>query len=429
MRILVLGAYGFIGSAIARSLSAGHEVIGVGRNADLGRRTVPHIDWIAADLRRMLVPSDWRPHLAGIDVVVNASGLLQGQPGEVERVQHSAIAALLKAAEEAGLRQFIQISATGAEAEAPTDFMRTKALADEQVRASSIPSVILKPGLVIGRNSYGGTELVRMAGAAPVALRLPFRAPVQCIALPDVVDAVQRVVDEGLCSETPIDLVEQVPHSLDEIIAEHRIWLGLQPPGFQAEVPKILLSFAVIISDLLGRLGWRPPLRTNAVRSLEAGVYGDWTQSAKLLGRAPLSLRQALSAMPAGKQDRIAARMALVLPIVLAVLFLLWFGTAVLTFADPIAAAQPLLERGMSERAGRSIALGGAAVDLILALGLLARKSVRPALIGMVGVTLAYLSSSFFLAPQLWLDPLAPLLKALPAALLALIAYWLTEER
>jgi hypothetical protein len=33
------------------------------------------------------------------------------------------------------------------------------------------------------------------------------------------------------------------------------------------------------------------------------------------------------------------------------------------------------------------------------------------------------------LLPDLWLDPLAPFAKALPATMLALVAYWLLERR
>jgi uncharacterized protein YbjT (DUF2867 family) len=430
MRILVVGAYGFIGSHVARSLAAaGHNVVGVGRNAALGRRLVPSIEWVAADLRWMLSPADWQPHVANADVVVNASGLLQGTGGEVETVQLSAIVTLLSAAEEAGVKQLIQISAAGASANAPTDFMRTKFMADEQVCAGAIPSLVLRPGLVIGRNSYGGTELLRMVAAAPVGFQLPFAAPIQCVALTDITETIQRAIDRGLSSDAPIDLAEEVSHTLDEIIAAHRTWLGLGSPKPRLQIPKGAVQFGTMIADLLGRVGWRSPLRTNAIRSLEAGVIGDSAQAAELLGRPALSLKETLSAMPAGKQDRLAARMALAMPLVLASLFALWFGSAILTFADPVRATAPLLANGLSEGWARSIALGGAAADIVLAVGLAARRTVRPALLGMLCVTILYLAGSVLLAPQLWIDPLAPLLKAIPAALLALVAYWLAEER
>ena len=56
MRVLVLGAYGLIGLAIARALhAAGHTVTGLGRSPDIGPRLFPSIRWIEADLGRLRV--------------------------------------------------------------------------------------------------------------------------------------------------------------------------------------------------------------------------------------------------------------------------------------------------------------------------------------------------------------------------------------
>jgi hypothetical protein len=56
---------------------------------------------------------------------------------------------------------------------------------------------------------------------------------------------------------------------------------------------------------------------------------------------------------------------------------------------------------------------GGAVADLILGIGLIFRKTVRAALVGTIAISLAYLVGGTMLTPLLWLDPLAPLIKAL----------------
>ena len=49
MRVLLIGAYGFIGSAIARRLVAkGHEVRAFGRDIDFGARSAPELEWVRA---------------------------------------------------------------------------------------------------------------------------------------------------------------------------------------------------------------------------------------------------------------------------------------------------------------------------------------------------------------------------------------------
>ncbi|WP_367947274.1 NAD-dependent epimerase/dehydratase family protein [Sphingopyxis sp. BSNA05] len=59
---MVLGAYGFIGSAIAKELSfAGYQVTGFGRNLSYGRAILPDIQWCEGDLRQYCDPKSWLP--------------------------------------------------------------------------------------------------------------------------------------------------------------------------------------------------------------------------------------------------------------------------------------------------------------------------------------------------------------------------------
>ena len=77
MRILVAGAYGFIGSYIVAALrAAGHEVVGAVRRP-VRSGPCAQLPAIACDLSRDTHVEDWLPRLKGIDVVVNAAGILR----------------------------------------------------------------------------------------------------------------------------------------------------------------------------------------------------------------------------------------------------------------------------------------------------------------------------------------------------------------
>ena len=68
MRVLLLGASGLIGAAVAARLrTAGHEVVGISRNLDPMARRVPVARWIEVDLRLIDGPQDWLPHITGVD--------------------------------------------------------------------------------------------------------------------------------------------------------------------------------------------------------------------------------------------------------------------------------------------------------------------------------------------------------------------------
>jgi uncharacterized protein YbjT (DUF2867 family) len=432
VRILLLGAYGFIGSEIARELVVqGHQVAGLGRDCDYGRRILPQLDWIEIDLARMTAAESWQPLLDRRDVVINASGLLQsGEGGSVETVQLGAVRALLKACQTASTKRFIQISAAGARTDANSDFMETKACADELIEASSISSLIIRPGLVIGRNSFGGTELVRITAVAPISLEFPFRTPIQCIALSDLVEAVAKNIELNDARTGCFDLVERKQRSLEEIIAAHRNWLGVAQPRWSIGLPGWSLKMISSTADIFGRLGWRSPLRSNAIRALEAGVVGDSQQARELLEREPLSLEATLAGQPAGKQDRLHARLGLVQPPIIGSLFIMWAASGLATLFQLDQAASILQNGGLGKEAAYAIAVGGGWVDVLLAAGLLLRWTVRPTLIVMIMITLLiYLVGGTMLLPGLWVDPLAPFAKALPATMLALVAFWMVEKR
>ena len=83
MRILFLGANGFIGSwVLSRLLADGHEVCAAVRNPERLARRFPEIAAVHADLNRMIGPEDWRPLLGGVDAVINCAGALQSGRGQ-----------------------------------------------------------------------------------------------------------------------------------------------------------------------------------------------------------------------------------------------------------------------------------------------------------------------------------------------------------
>ena len=432
MRVLLIGAYGFIGSEIARvAHRRGMTVVGLGRDIRLGARLLPDVKWVRGDLRDMAQPETWFPLLENIDTIVNASGLLQdGEGGSIAAVQFEAIRALIVAAERAGVGRFIQISAAGADSDPSSEFMASKADADKFLTQSTLDHVILRPGLVIGRNSYGGTRLVRMAAAVPVELDFGVGGSIQCVAMDDVVEAVLIGIALPKEVSATVDLVEGEARTLPEIIAMHRRWLGLGKAQVRMSIPSWALSGASWMADALGRLGWRSPLRHNAVRALRQGVVGDTMATERYLSRRPYSLEEILAANPTGIQDRVFARIDMLLPLMLASLVIMWAASGLATLLRLDDAVDIVIQGGVERSLALLIAIVGAIADLVLAGALLWRRTARTSLLLMVFLTLfIYLAGGTILLPHLWADPLAPFAKAIPAAMLALVAWAALEKR
>ena len=128
-------------------------------------------------------------------------------------------------------------------------------------------------------------------------------------------------------------------------------------------------------------------------------------------------------------QERWFARLYLLLPVSIGILSLFWVLSGVLGLVRFEAAAAVLTGRGVGNWIAGLAVAGGAAVDIALGLAILWRPWARHACLAMVGVSLAYLLAGTALAPDLWADPLGPLLKILPGIGLALTAHVLAGDR
>ena len=75
MRIMVLGANGFIGRhVLAELLAHGHDVIAVVRRTAGLDQAFPKARFIEMDLANAVGEADWTSHLDGISLIVNAAG-------------------------------------------------------------------------------------------------------------------------------------------------------------------------------------------------------------------------------------------------------------------------------------------------------------------------------------------------------------------
>lgn len=431
MRVLVLGGYGFIGLNVCRRLIArGHKVTALGRSAEHGRSMLPSADWRGADIAALATAQDWASMLHGVDAVVNASGALQdGLRDNLAAVQDRAIRALIAACEAQSVRRFVQISAPGANIEAETRFLRTKALADDALKQSGLDWVILRPGLVWGRTAFGGSALVRMLSAFPVVQPIMLaKSAVEMVDIDDVCATVEAGLERADLVHRDLDLVEPRTRTLAQVIAQVRAWHGFAPARTTLEAPRLLGGLIARCGDIAGWLGWRSPLRTTSLRSLTAGVTGDGAEWRALLGpNGAVEFDEMLTRRPATRQDRVFARTQLVLPLIVLTLAGFWIASGVIGLwrIDAAIAAQG----GATGEMARALVIGGAVADIALACALLWRPWARLACFGMIALTGAYLLAGTMLTPHLWADPLGPFVKTLPAAVLALVCATLLEER
>lgn len=427
---LVLGGYGLIGSACMRALSAaGFEVTGLGRSRPAALRADPSARWVIRDIPAIGI-EEWRALLSSVEVVVNASGALQdGARDNLEALHVTAMARLVEAAAALPVR-IVHISAAGVSQNASTAFFRTKARGDAILAAGARNWVILRPTLVLSPEAYGGTALLRAVAALPTVLpRVLPEAQVQTVAIDDVAAAVVASARGEVPAGTIADLTEGEVHAFPDLVAAIRRWQGFTAPRFRPALPDALLAMLGRGADMLGRLGWRSPLRTTAVRALRDGIRGDPATWEAGGGRACRSLHDTLALMPATRQERLFARAYFALPMAIGTLALFWCLSGLITLLDPPRAMALLTERGVPTGLAGLTVIGGALADILLGLAILWRPWVTRALLGMLALSGTYLLGSLLAAPDLWADPLGPMVKVLPGMALTLMAWLMMEER
>ncbi|SMR70734.1 Uncharacterized conserved protein YbjT, contains NAD(P)-binding and DUF2867 domains [Aliiroseovarius halocynthiae] len=429
-RILVLGAYGLIGAEVTRHLLAeGYEVTCLGRSRRAALRAFPDVPWVIRDLAEMCAKQDWYDVLADTDAVVNCAGALQDGPRDhLQAIHVDAISALARAAAERNI-QVVQISAAGVSDAASTAFFRTKAAGDQVLLRSGAPVVILRPGLVLAPQSYGGTELIRQLAAFPLVQPLALRdAPIQTVSVKDVAHGVLHALEGRLPDRSVLDLVEPQTHSLANLVAAHRRWLGVAPARFTISAPRWALGGIGKLADALGHLGWRSPLRTTGINVLKDGVRGDPGPYRALVGDVT-PLQETLSGFESSGAHLLKARLSWFVPMGIAVLSLFWLLSGLIGIVSVGAAAEVLTRVGWPGWMATTAVLFWAIVDLVLGVSILYRPWVQKALLGMFLTCGVYLISASVVTPGLWLDPLGPLVKILPIMLVIALMSPLLEDR
>ncbi len=243
MRVLMTGATGFIGRNLARALLAqGHELVCAVRDParlDLGVGT-----WRAVQVDLAAVPDAafWRPHLVGIDAVINAVGIIREQAGQTFAALHDrAPSALFQAAADVGVRVVVQVSALGADASAQSRYHRSKKAADDTLRALPLSGAVVHPSIVYG-DSPGSAMFHTMAASPMLAMPQAGGMQVQPVHVDDVVQGILAVL--------------HAPRGIDRFISPQqapalraRIWrdLGALALKAGAMVAGLLVLIAAIV--------------------------------------------------------------------------------------------------------------------------------------------------------------------------------------
>jgi uncharacterized protein YbjT (DUF2867 family)/uncharacterized membrane protein YphA (DoxX/SURF4 family) len=418
----VTGATGFIGQRLVAALAAaGHDVVAAAREPSAAPAR-PRVTHVHADFAVDLDAATWLPRLAGMEVAINAVGILR----ETRRQRFAAIhtrapIALFDACVAAGVRRVIQISALGADDAAVGGYFASKRAADRELARLPLEHIVVQPSLVYGRGGRSAALFETLASAPLVALPGGGHQRVQPVHVDDVVAGLVALVEARGLPASPMPFAGTTPVALREFLVRLRAALGLGRAAV-LPIPLVLMRLAAGAGTITGR----GLLDRDTLAMLNRGNVGDAAPLARLLGRPARPIE---AFVESGDRES-AARVALLrwlLPVVRISLAFLWIASGIVSFGlYPVDASKRLLAAvGVTAEPFAALLLyGAAALDVALGVATLVLERRRWLWLAQIAVVLAYTAIISVRLPEQWLEPFGPITKNVP--LLAIL--WLLYE-
>lgn len=149
MKIFISGATGFVGGHLCRELLArGHTLKLLSHAAHAAGSGAAEL--FSGDVT---AAADCTAGAAGCDAVINLVGIIREFPDRgitFKRLHVDATRNMIAAAEQNGIRRYLQMSALGSRPAAVSGYHRSKYQAEELVVASGLDYTIFRPSLIFG---------------------------------------------------------------------------------------------------------------------------------------------------------------------------------------------------------------------------------------------------------------------------------------
>ncbi len=419
MRVLITGATGFVGSALVAALKgSGHDIIACVHRPRAARLPAG-VQTVAVDYMRDTDAAAWLPRLSGVDVVINAVGLLrETRCATFDALHDRAPRALFSACEQRGVRRVIQISALGADAQAASRYHRSKRAADEALRASALDWTVIQPSVIFGPKGASAALFLTLASLPVIPLVGRGDQRVQPIHLDDLAALVTTVIDKRLAIHETVAAVGPEPTTLREMLRAYRQALGLRAT-LTLPIPLPLMHLAAWFGDLTGR----GPLSSETLGMLLRHNVASPSAVQKALGYVPRPLQQFIP-QELSASLRGWALWSWLRPLLLVTLAAMWITAGIVSWTAGRTEGLALLSAlGLSPAIAAWALAAACAVDVAFGIATLLRPG-RLLWLAQFSVMTFYTAALSWVAPQLWLDPFGALVKNLPiaAVLIGLIA-------
>jgi NADH dehydrogenase len=308
--VLVVGGSGFIGRHLVASLAAaGLRVTVPARRRERAKHLIllPTVDVVQADV---MAPGVLQRLCAGKQAVYNLVGILHSRRGrrderganeygpDFARVHVELPQAIVAACRLAGVRRLLHVSALGASRDAPSEYLRSKAIGEQAVLAAEdLDATVFRPSVVFGPEDRFLNTFAAMSRFLPVmAVPCP-DAQFQPVYVGDVARALHYALEDPEARGKSYELcgprvytTKQLVEFVCAVTRRPRLVLGLSP--------RLSYFQAWVLEHLPGKLMSRDNYRSMQLPSTCGAPFPFHLQPQALEAHAPAYLA------PSGPRER-----------------------------------------------------------------------------------------------------------------------------
>ena len=258
--VVVFGGAGFVGRYAVRAMAKkGWRVRVAVRRPDLAGHLQPMgaVGQIQAVQANVRYPESVRAAIAGADAVVNLAAVLMPSGRQTFRAIHvEGAKTVARMAAEAGVRNFVQLSAIGADAQSDSDYARSRAMGDKLVLEALPTAVILRSSLVFGTEDEFFNRFAGMALTSPVLPLVGGKTRMQPVFVGDLAAAIVNACDGHAEHGSIYEIGGPEVHTFRALLEKTMTWAGRE---------RVLLPLPSWAAKLIALLTWPLP---NALRPL-----------------------------------------------------------------------------------------------------------------------------------------------------------------
>lgn len=314
--VTIYGGSGFVGRYIARRMAkAGWRVRVAVRRPNEAIFVKPYgvVGQVEPVLCNIRDDASVRAVMSGADVVVNCVGILaEVGKNQFDTVQAEGAERVARLAAEEQIARLVHVSAIGADAEAESDYARTKAEGEAGVLAHMPGAVILRPSIIFGPEDQFFNRFASMSRLGPVLPVVGAETRFQPVYVDDVAKAAELALT-GDVAPGIYELGGPEVASFRELMQQmlgviHRRRLVLNVPFFAARIMAFgfdmlqAVTFGLITNGMITR---------DQVRNLaNDNVVADDAKGFAELGITPVTMASVLPDYlwrfrPSGQYDAI----------------------------------------------------------------------------------------------------------------------------